>query len=159
MQYILSTYTTSLQWNPPSVPEDLLWYMTALFVFLTFAYLSSVFYFRTRLKNKTFREAELKKELAPMISKFLFYTEEDPLEARQEYVQLKIQIRQLLKDGLTRKVLSEVLQDLKKDVSGSARKELLNLYSDLGLQEDAIRRLKSRKWEVLSAAILELTEM
>ena len=126
---------------------------------LALFYLSSVFYFRARLKNKANREAELKKDLAPMISKFLFYTEEDPLEARREYVQLKIEIRQLLKNGLTRTVLSEVLRDLKKDVSGSARNELLSLYSDLGLQEDAIQRLKSRRWQVLSKAILELTEM
>ncbi|MCX2719582.1 HEAT repeat domain-containing protein [Lentiprolixibacter aurantiacus] len=159
MYKVLSTYTGPLQWNTTTVPEDLLWYMTATFLFLTLAYLSSVFYFRNRINNKTSREAGRKKELAPMISKFLFYTEEDPLEARQEYVQLKIQIRQLLKDGLTRTVLSEVLRDLKKDVSGSARKELLNLYSDLGLQENAIKRLRSSKWQVLSGAILELTQM
>jgi hypothetical protein len=133
--------------------------MTAAFLMLALFYLSSVFYFRARLKSKANREAELKKDLAPMISKFLFYTEEDPLEARREYVQLKIEIRQLLKNGLTRTVLSEVLRDLKKDVSGSARNELLRLYSDLGLQEDAIQRLKSRRWQVLSKAILELTEM
>ncbi|MBT8321089.1 MAG: HEAT repeat domain-containing protein, partial [Eudoraea sp.] len=159
MSSLLSTYTMPLQWNMTIVPEELLWYMTAAFLMLAMAYLSSVFYFRTRIKNKANREAELKKDLSPMISKFLFYSEEDPLEARHEYVQLKIEMRQLLKDGLTREVLSEILRDLKKDVSGSARQELLNLYSDLGLQENAIQRLKSRRWEVLSRAILELTEM
>ena len=159
MGSLFSIYSMSLQWNPSGVPQELLWYMTAAFLLLALAYLSSVFYFRARIKHKTSRKAEIKKELAPMISKFLFFTEEDPLDARWEYVQLKIEIRELLKDRLTRTVLSEVLQDLKKDVSGSARKELLNLYSDLGLQEDALQRLKSRHWEVLSRSILELTEM
>ena len=159
MGSLISVNIILQQWDLKSVPPELLWYLTAAFIVLAMAYLSSVFYFRSRIKLKTSRKAEIKKELAPMISKFLFFTEEDPLEFRREYVQLKIAIRDLLRDKLTRTVLSEILQDLKKDVSGSARKELLNLYNDLGLQEDALQNLKSRHWEVLSRAILELTEM
>lgn len=159
MSNALSTYLLPLQSDLSRVPEDLLWYMTGAFLILALCYLGSVFYFRTRLKLKSGQEADRKKLLAPMIGKFLFYTEQDPLEVKREYVQLKIEIRELIKDGLTRKVLSEVLQDLKKDVSGSTRQQLLKLYQDLGLAEDAMENLNSRRWEVLSRAILELTQM
>ena len=94
-----------------------------------------------------------------MIGKFLFYSEEDPVSVKEEYIQLKIEIRELLKDPINRKVLTEILLDLKKDVSGSSRQQLLKLYKDLGLHEQAVNRLKSRRWVVLAKGISELTEM
>ena len=94
-----------------------------------------------------------------MISKFLFYSDEAPLEMKEEYIQLKIEVRELLKDPVNSKVLTEILKDLKKDVSGSSGHQLLKLYKDLGLHEEAIRNLSSRRWQILAKAILELTEM
>ncbi|MBT8222003.1 MAG: hypothetical protein KJN96_02415, partial [Eudoraea sp.] len=64
-----------------------------------------------------------------------------------------------LKDPFNRSVLTEILKDLEKDVSGSSHYQLLKLYKDLGLHEEAILSLKSRRWEVLAKGILELTEM
>ena len=78
---------------------------------------------------------------------------------KEEYIQLKIEVRELLKDPVNSKVLTEILKDLKKDVSGSSGHQLLKLYKDLGLHEEAIRNLSSRRWQILAKAILELTEM
>ena len=103
--------------------------------------------------------AEKKKELAPMVSQFLFYEQTAPLDERKDYVHTKVEIRELIKSDFNRLVLAEILFDLQKDVSGEARENLYNLYKGLGLHHDAFEKLKSRRWEVISQGILELTQM
>lgn len=93
------------------------------------------------------------------MSEFLFYEEEATKEEKSNYINLKVQIRESLKDKFNRTVLSEVLLDLQKDVSGDTRQRLFKLYRDLGLHLDAFERLKSWRWEMVSSGILELTQM
>ena len=94
-----------------------------------------------------------------MISNFLFYEDDASLQEKYNYVQLKLDIRELLKDNFNRKVLIGILLDLKKDISGEARYRLFDLYKDLGLHQDAFKKLKSWRWEVISKGILELTQL
>ncbi len=94
-----------------------------------------------------------------MISEFLFYDDNAPKDEKSNYVNLKIEIRELLKDDLNRRLLSEILLDLGKDVSGDTQIRLFKLYQDLGLHNDAFKKLKSWRWEVVSKGILELTQM
>jgi len=94
-----------------------------------------------------------------MISEFLFHEEDATKAEKSNYVNLKIEIRQLLKNRFYRTVLTEILMDLRKDVSGEAQKRLMGLYQDLGLDRDAFEKLKSWRWEVISKGILELTQM
>ncbi|MEE9365053.1 MAG: hypothetical protein V3U92_20815 [Cellulophaga sp.] len=95
-----------------------------------------------------------------MISKFLFYEEEsESKEEKNSYIQLKIEIRDLIKDRFNHLLLSEILQDLQKDVSGNTQRRLYKMYKDLGLHLDAFKKLKSWRWEVVSQGIFELTQM
>ncbi len=102
---------------------------------------------------------EKKKELSPMISEFLFYDQSADKSEKINYIDLKIQIRELIKNEFDRKVLTEVLMDLRKDVSGNTRDELFHLYQDLELHKDAYEKLKSWRWELVSKGIFELTQM
>lgn len=94
-----------------------------------------------------------------MISEFLFLEEDATKDEKSNYVALKIEIRQLLKDPFNRQVLSEVLLDLRKDISGEAQQSLFKLYQDLGLHKDAFAKLKGWRWQIISKGILELTQM
>ena len=94
-----------------------------------------------------------------MISEFLFYEEDANKDEKSNYISLKIEIRELLKNDFNRKILVEVLLDLRKDVSGDTQTRLFELYQDLGLEKDAFKKLKSWRWEVVSKGILELTQM
>ncbi len=105
-----------------------------------------------RLKTK-------KKELAPIISNFLFHDEDNSVSEKKDYVKLKIEIRDALSDASFRKVLTQILMDLQKDVSGDTRKKLNELFCQLDLHHDAYKKLKSWRWEVVSQGILELTQM
>lgn len=102
---------------------------------------------------------EKKKELSPMVSEFLFYDQTANKSEKINYIDLKIQIRELIKNEFDRKVLTEVLMDLRKDVSGNTRDELFHIYQDLELHKDAYKKLKSWRWEVISKGIFELTQM
>lgn len=94
-----------------------------------------------------------------MISEFLFYDEEGSKEEKVHFLSQKVEIRELIKTRFNREVLSEILMDLQKDVSGEARQTIYELYKGLGLHHDAYAKLKSWRWEVISQGILELTQM
>ncbi|MFS4491905.1 HEAT repeat domain-containing protein [Maribacter sp. 2308TA10-17] len=143
----------------PKIHTDLLWDLSFLFIGLAIVYFIFVFFYRNLLSKRSWQVKERKRELSPMISEFLFYEEDASKDEKSNYVNLKIEIRQLLKDDFNRKVLSEVLHDLRKDVSGETQKRLFKLYQDLGLHNDNFKKLKSWRWEVVSKAILNLTQM
>ncbi|HZJ20654.1 MAG TPA: HEAT repeat domain-containing protein, partial [Pricia sp.] len=94
-----------------------------------------------------------------MISEFLFYEDDADKTEKSNYIGLKIEIRDLLREDFNRKILVQILLDLRKDVSGDTQKRLFKLYQDLGLEKDAFKKLESWRWEVVSKGILELTLM
>jgi HEAT repeat protein len=130
-----------------------------LFVGLTILYFTSVFFFRNKISSKQKKVKEKKKQFSPMISEFLFFEADAPKDEKSNYVDLKIEIRELIKDRLHRKVLTEILLDLRKDVSGETQKRLFRLYQDLGLHKDAFKKLKSWRWQIISKGIYELAQM
>ncbi|MGI9547577.1 MAG: HEAT repeat domain-containing protein, partial [Flavobacteriaceae bacterium] len=143
----------------PEIHTDLLWYLTFAFCGLGIVYLVFVFFFRNRLSRKASLVVAKKKELTPMISQFLFFEESASIDERKNYLSGKVEMRELIKSEFNRSVLSEILMDLQKDVSGEARQNLYELYKNLGLHHDAYAKLKSRRWEIISQGILELTQM
>jgi len=130
-----------------------------LFIGLAIVIFSTIFYFRNKLRANDRRVQEKKKELSPMISEFIFYSNDAPKEEKHIYIKHKILIRDLLKNEFDRKVLISILLDLSKDVSGDTKKQLIHLYKNLGLHEDSYKKLKSWRWQVVAKGILELTQM
>lgn len=94
-----------------------------------------------------------------MISEFLFYDEDSSKEEKTNYVNLKIEIRELLNDDFNRKILIDILMDLRKDLSGATLGKLFELYQSLGLHHDSYKKLESWGWHTISKGILELTQM
>lgn len=159
MILVNQTYRPTSLISAPKIHTDLLWDLSFLFIGLAAVYFIFVFFYRNRLSKRAEREKQRKRELSPMISEFLFHEIEASKDEKSNYVNLKIEIRQLLKDDFNRKILSEILLDLRKDVAGDTQKRLLKLYQDLGLHTDAFKKLKSWRWEIVSKAILDLTQM
>lgn len=153
------TYKNNLLISAPKIDTDLLWDLSLLFVSLAVIYFISVFFYRNRISASSKNVRDRKRELSPMISEFLFLEEDATKDEKSNYIALKIEIRQLLKDDFNRKVLSEILLDLRKDIAGEAQRTLFKLYQDLELHKDAFAKLSSWRWEVISKGILELTQM
>ncbi|MBU2946422.1 HEAT repeat domain-containing protein [Zobellia uliginosa] len=143
----------------PKIDTELLWGLSIFFTGLALVYFAFIFFFRNRITSTAALTKQRKKELSPMISEFLFHEEDADKGEKSNYISLKIEIRELLKDNFNRKILVEVLMDLRKDVSGDTQIRLFNLYQDLGLEKDAFDKLKSWHWEIVSKGILELTQM
>ncbi len=153
------TYSPITLIRAPKIHTDLLWDLVVLFIALSVLYFISVFYFRNKLSKASKKLKEKKTEFSPIVSEFLFYDETDSKEEKSNYINLKIQIRELLKDKYNRKVLTDVLLDLRKDVSGQTQINLFELYKNLELHKDAYIKLKSWKWQIVTSGILELTKM
>ncbi|MDC0008135.1 HEAT repeat domain-containing protein [bacterium] len=94
-----------------------------------------------------------------MISEFIFYDEAGSKEDKSVYINLKVQIRTMLKDEFKRKTISEILLELRKDVSGATQQRLFELFQDLDLHQDSYKKLESWRWEHISSGIQELTRM
>lgn len=146
-------------WAVPSIPTDTLWLLAGVFALIGVIFFAFIFYTRDRQKAFARKVADRRALLAPMISSFLFYDEQQGKEELGEYISMKLRVREMLKEKVNRQVFSEILLDLQKDLSGDIHERLLRLYQDFGLHKDAIRRLKSRRWNIISRSILELTEM
>ncbi|MGB5355206.1 MAG: HEAT repeat domain-containing protein [Eudoraea sp.] len=155
----LSIYKLKVLFGVPKIHTDLLWDLTFVFIGLGFLYFFFIFFFKRKIRLRTNLVSESKKDIAPMISTFLFHEAEDSKEEKRNYVELKITIRELLKEPLNKQVIAEVLVDLQKDVSGEARTRVYQLYQELELHIEAIKKLDSWRWEVVSKGILELTQM
>lgn len=154
----MPTYHWSLL-SLPEIQTDLLWFLTMVSCGLGLLYFVFVFIIRNKLSRKAQKVAEKKKELAPLVSQFLFFEQTAPVEEKKDYLHSKVEIRELIKSDFNRLVLAEILFDLQKDVSGETRENLYALYKGLGLHHDAFEKLRSRRWEVISQGILELTQM
>ncbi|WP_273566782.1 hypothetical protein [Maribacter halichondriae] len=159
MQIRIATYQAQALIGAPKIHTDLLWDLTFLFVGLAVLYFTGVFFFRNRISSQTKKLKLRKDEFSPMISEFLFYDDNASKDEKTRYIELKLEIRQLLKDDFNRKSLAEILLDLRKDVSGDTQLRLFKLYKDLGLHKDAYQKLKSWRWERVSKGIMELTQM
>ncbi|MBT8301491.1 MAG: hypothetical protein KJO63_09185, partial [Maribacter sp.] len=130
-----------------------------LFIVLAIVIISTVFYFKRKLTINSRKTLEKKRELSPMISEFIFYSKDASKEEKHVYIEHKILIRELLNKDFDRKVLTSILLDLRKDVTGESQRQLIDLYKNLGLHEDAYKKLNSWRWAVVAKGILELTQM
>lgn len=143
----------------PEFNMDFLWGLSYTFLTLTVIYFIGIFFLRNKIRSNAAHSKEKKMQFSPMISEFLFYEDTNDREEKKHYLNLKIQIRDVIKDSFDRRVLTEVLLDLRKDLSGESIAVLMNLYKDLGLHNDSFEKLKSRKWQVVAKGILELSTM
>lgn len=126
---------------------------------LCILYFGFIFFFRNRLSAKTRNISERRKQLTPIISNFLFYGEDASKEEKYEYVELKVEVREFIKDPINRSILKEILLDLQRDLTGDARQRLFLLYKDFDLHLDAFAKLDSWRWEIVTKGIVELTQM
>lgn len=153
------TYAQHVLISAPRIPTDFLWGLSLLFVIVALLYFVSVFIFRNRLAKNEKRIMAKRKVFSPMICEFLFFEENGDKKEKKNYIDLKIQIRELIKNPFDRAVLTSVLLDLRKDVNGKTRAELLRVYQELELHKDAYKKLNSWRWEIISKGIYELTQM
>ncbi len=153
------TYQSYSLISAPKIHTDLLWDLTLLFVSIAVVYFMAIFFFKKRISKIARKTKQLKNEFSPMISEFIFLEADATKDEKSKNVSLKVEIRELLKNNFNRKTVAEILLDLRKDVSGSAQKQLFELYKDLGLHKASYKKLRSWRWETISQGIRELTKM
>lgn len=143
----------------PGIPEGILWDLSILIAGISGVFMILIFVFRQRISAGREQMDLRKRQLAPMISKYLFYPHDAGANAPEAAFKNMQEFRANMHTPADRAMLTELLMELVQDVSGEARRRLLDLYQDLGLQEDAYRKLNSRNWEKVSHGILELSQM
>lgn len=143
----------------PQIHTNLLWDLSLLFGGISLAYFISIFVLRMLNKKKVNEMAYFRKEWAEAISHIVFHSNQDPVEDQKAYLQLKVKIRADLARPYFRKLLSEMLLDLQKDLTGQSADTVRQLFRDLQLHHDCYDKLKSYRWPRISQGIHELTQM
>jgi len=153
------TYQALALLEAPKIHTDVLWDLTILVGGIAFLYFTGIFIIKNRMSRKSLKKSNLKTELSPMISEFIFYDVTGSKEEKSIYINLKVKVRDMLKDDFKRSTISEILLELRKDVSGAAQQKLFELFQDLDLHTDSYKKLESWRWESISSGIQELTRM
>jgi hypothetical protein len=113
-------------------------------------------------KKRLFRKRErLKKKIYLLIEKALFY-EPPSLQKTENNAWMKIpfKFQALLKKKLPRAVLRTEILQVQKNISGASRDNLQKLYEQLGLKQDALKKLnRFRQWYIKAEGIQELSIM
>ena len=149
----------AVSWKLPNFTPELLWNLGYVFLLLIGVLFFGIFLLRRERLRQGHENFVGRQELLPMIEDFLYYPHQDSAEADMEYVRMKISLRELVKIPAKRKLVSQILMELRKDVSGTPRTRLQNLYMDLGLHSDAFKKLQSRRWARVAKGIEELMDM
>ena len=141
------------------IQTGFLWDLVLFFSCVGGIYFILVFLLKHKLTRKERNTIVLKKDIAPLVSTLLFHKKKATRKQNEEFVNAKVHLQELLKNPEHRKRVSEILMDIQTDLSGDTRQRLIKIYQDFGLHHDAIRRLKSWRWEIVCRGINELTQM
>lgn len=119
--------------------------VTAIFVLLIYIRL----YVKKRLY---FAKEEITNELNQWISEAL-------IEETTITVSVSASLQQYLKKPTHRQYITDSLVNVIKNISGAATNNIIHIYEQLGLKEDAIKKLRNSKWHNRSRGIYELYMM
>ncbi|MEX0274681.1 MAG: hypothetical protein AB3N16_09910 [Flavobacteriaceae bacterium] len=139
---------------------EVLYGFAKVFGATTLCYLVFVFLYRTRIVRRKKQSAAKKEEISQWIGELLFFDFGEASNREKEaYLLKKTQLREWIAVKENRELLVAQMLRLRLDVAGEAKNTLITLYKDLNLHLYAVQNLKSWRWEIVSAAILELTQM
>ena len=154
------SYIAIFAWNSiPLILISFLWDLVFWFIGVGLIYLILVFIVKRKRSNKERTVIVLKKDIVPLVSTLLFHENAASRNENEDFVQAKVLLHQMLKNSVNRKMFSEILMDLQADLTGDAKQRLIKIFQHYDLHLDAIKRLKSLRWEVVCRGINELTQM
>lgn len=110
----------------------------------------------TNYKKKiAFNKNLWKQTIAEVISEAIFFTDDE----EEEQLGTTNNIEKLLKKSRFRNCLINEMIAAKKNISGSSRQSLKNVYEKLHLDKDSVKKLNSRKDHIKAKGIHELAMM
>lgn len=142
-----------------AIKTDFLWQLVFIFGGLAGFFFLLIFFFRNQLVARGRNLSNRKSELTPLIRNYLVQQAESATENESDLLWMKMEIRNFLNNPLDRKVITEIMLEVQRDGLPETRNQISALYQYFGLHERALRQLESRKWDKVSRAISELTEM
>lgn len=139
--------------------------MVILISFLVFFVLAAIvlvliiFIVKTNKRNKDIRVKRFKDLSYEPISNLLF---EKSLEEIQEMSKDEIAAtlpKNLMKNPLFKDVLIQEIISLNKNMKGDFKQKLKLIYRKLELDKHTLKKLKSKRWDIITTGIVEINEM
>lgn len=143
-----------------SVGIQLLMNLTVIFLAVYLFIVIIIFIFLSYKKNVLEKREQLKKKSYILIDKAIFHEGSSSNVEGDEWMKIPSKFQVLLKKKSSRAVLTSEIIKIQKNITGVSRENLQKLYEQLGLKQDALRKLRPfRRWYFKAEGIQELSVM
>ncbi len=136
---------------------QLSWIISAGFVFTIILLVAYLKYLRKKLRTKERIETTYRKKYEADLIEYLYSGNDDGTTSIQQLNVIKY-LKKCTTNGLKRKIIIHTLLKLRNEISGETADAIQQLYYQTGLMNQAVTRLKHKKWDVVARAIKELTQ-
>ncbi|WPR71260.1 hypothetical protein SLW70_15160 [Flavobacterium sp. NG2] len=136
---------------------QLSWILSAGFMVTIMLLITYLSYLRAKLRTKERIEATYQKKYESDLIEYL-YAGNDLNEISPQQQQIIKYLKKCTISGLKRKIIIHTLLKLRNEISGETADAIQNLYYQTGLMEQAVTKLKHKKWDVVARAIKELSQ-
>lgn len=150
-QYIIEYFHES-----PTIIQ-LSWGLSIGFIITIFFLIFYLKYIRSRLRNKGRIESTYRKKYESDLIEYLYAGNNvDVISPKQQ--KIADYLRKCAKSSLKRQIIINTLLKLRNEISGETADAIQNLYNQTGLIDQALIKLKHKKWDVVARAIKEFTQ-
>ena len=118
-----------------------------------FAIIIAIIYLNLYLRKKNFfYKKEINAQLEEWITKAIL---DEPDKVEKGFI-IPAKFNRLLKNFIARQFVIDELVAVRKELTGTAAKNITVLYEQLELNKHSLKKLNSRKWHIKSKGIMEL---
>ena len=135
-------------------PRHLL-YAVILFSIVISVLVVAMLFLLVRKNKESRRKADLMNQMQDWIGNIVL----DEVNHASETFEVPVHIHRLVKDKVGRKILLQLLVDLKRQINGTGGENLVKLYMQMNLHNDSLQKLRSKAWHIKIAGIQELATM
>ena len=135
---------------------QIVWTSIGITIFLLFIIIIYLKYLRSILRQNDRSKKKLEKEYETAIINYL-YAGNEIQEISSEQQSIIDELKSTISEPFKRDILISTLLKLSYEISGEMAESIYKLYSQTGLLEYSLAKLRNRKWNIIAEGIIEVT--
>ena len=119
-----------------TINTDFLWKLVMIFGGLASLCFLLIFYLRYRFSSRSGSRTARKTALEPVIRNYLLEYTESATDNDEDILWMKMEIRQLLKDPIDRRVITDIILEVQREALPETRLRISELYRHFELHDN-----------------------
>lgn len=135
------------------ITAERLYLVAGIFCTITAITVALIYIYLYQKKRRFFA----RKKIADKLDEWIGYALLEEGDIEHTYVDAELLTA--LEDHANRQYITDLLISTKKNITGQAARNISRIYEQLGLQEDSLKKFRSRQWHLKAKGIYELYMM